>query len=319
MSFDTAIFRKCRRTWITALTFGLLLTPRQLMSQEAESTGQRPVVAVFQISTDGLKLDRAALGRLTRYLKSRLVINKKFQTLPESSLAEAMANLKIRSYDDCKDESCQIELGKEASAQMSLAVEIWKIEGNCEIIGNLIDLRTATTLGSATVSNMKCSERALMAGLERVSDQLSGKASAESIASPSIPPAVAEANQPQSRVTLPPVSTASYPVSRESGRGGQSPHESSPDTSRPGNKPWAVICGSIPQEGATSRQQAEKIASRLRSSGIDASVHDGRKFPGFRCCFWSVIAGFFASKSEASELVSDIRSKGFDVYTKKTF
>lgn len=320
MVFDTIFQPGLRTARTTLLVLGLVLLARQSTAQEAEPADtERPVVAVFQISTDGLKLTSEALGRLTRYLKSRLVINKKYQTLPDSSMIDAMAALKIESYKDCKDESCQIELGKEASAQMSLSVEVWKIEGACEIIGNLTDLRTATTLISATVSNIKCTERPLMGGLERLADQLSGKASAESITAHSMPATVAQPNSPQPQVAIPAATITDRQADAEVADKHSYPTRRTQILNVPEHKPWAVICGSIPQEGSSSRQQAERIADRLRSTGIDASVYDGRRFSKFRCCFWSVIAGFFASRSDAAELVNQIRAKGFDVYSKKAF
>jgi uncharacterized membrane protein YccF (DUF307 family) len=95
---------------------------------------------------------------------------------------------------------------------------------------------------------------------------------------------------------------------------------SSAESLRPSpGSPWAVICGSIDQNGRNSRSRAETLARRLNDAGINAGVFDGRDFPTFRCCYWSVIAGSFSSKAEAGELVQRVKNRGFDAYRKRAF
>jgi hypothetical protein len=138
---------------------------------------------------------------------------------------------------------------------------------------------------------------------------------APSVPTPAAAPAPTAVHQPaptgaQQATTPPPQQVPN----RSSASGG------SRDSLRPdAGSPWAVICGSIDQKLPDARSRADILAGRLNDAGISAGVFDGRDFPTFRCCYWSVIAGSFSGKAEADELVQRIKNRGFDVYKKRAF
>ena len=84
------------------------------------------------------------------------------------------------------------------------------------------------------------------------------------------------------------------------------------------SRPWVAIAGSISQSSAKGRRQADKLAKRLRRAGFDAAkTYDGRDFPNFSCCYWSVILGGASNSAGARDLCKRAKTKGFDCYAKR--
>ncbi len=142
------------------------------ITASADSSGPKPVVAVFDITIDGFQMSQDMIKRLTRYLNVRMMMAGKFQTAPETQLKEAMVALKLESQKDCYDETCRIQLGLEAAANKNLNVTIWKVGSRCSIIGALYDLRAAASESATEVKDQECTEEGLKAGIEQFATQL---------------------------------------------------------------------------------------------------------------------------------------------------
>ena len=86
------------------------------------------------------------------------------------------------------------------------------------------------------------------------------------------------------------------------------------------NRPWVVLAMSVKVEASGAQDKANQLRDRLQGAGFDqASVCDGRKFPNFRCCYWTVVAGSYASRAPAVEQMRLLRAAGFDAYPKNAF
>ena len=78
-----------------------------------------------------------------------------------------------------------------------------------------------------------------------------------------------------------------------------------------GSKPYVVVARSVDVERRNSRRVADRYAEKLLGKGFpNAIVLDGRKYSGFRCCYWVVSIGTFASRSDASDLSLKAKKAG---------
>ncbi len=113
----------------------------------------------------------------------------------------------------------------------------------------------------------------------------------------------------QYRPPSPPTPPPSPPTPR-----GKSYPVPSPD------RPYVVIEGCFKQSVSGSRAQAERRADEIREAGfLSAKVYEGRDFPGFRCCYWTVIVGAFNSSSRARQVVREVDAAGFSSYSKHAY
>lgn len=145
-----------------------------LDTQAQEAPGLKPVVAVFDVSVDGMTLPVKTVKLLTGYLSSRLTAGGVYKVGPGSAIKEAMIDLKIESQKECYDQACRIELGKSAAANMNLNSQIWKVGKLCSVNLDLYDLKTEAMENSVEVSGLDCSESGLKAGIARAAVQISG-------------------------------------------------------------------------------------------------------------------------------------------------
>ncbi len=130
-----------------------------------------PTVAVFSVEAVRVRLPRAYLNTLTGFIGAELTASGRYQVLPSSELKAALSTKKRESYRACYDEACQIEVGKELAAQLSLASKVSRIGKKCLVTLTLYNLRTSASERAATVQG-GCSEEALLSSVERAVQQL---------------------------------------------------------------------------------------------------------------------------------------------------
>ena len=130
-----------------------------------------PVVAVFNIESDGAPQTTRELERLTDYLTARVAEGARFQVVPRAQLKDAMRQKKRESYEACYAESCQIEIGKELAAEQTLAAKLKRFGETCALSLTLHDLRTAASVAAAT-GRGPCTEEGVLETLEDTADRL---------------------------------------------------------------------------------------------------------------------------------------------------
>ena len=160
----------------------MVLAVGMLTSPAVEA--KKPIVAVFDIEFQRVRLKRDAAEVLNNYLVDKVAASGKYQVVPRDQLKKRLVAQKKRSYKQCYQQSCQIEIGKELAAQKSLATRVMKIGRQCVVTATLYDLKKATTERGATAKG-KCSEGGIMASLDKVVGKVTGvKASAPTPAPP---------------------------------------------------------------------------------------------------------------------------------------
>jgi hypothetical protein len=150
-------------------------TTAKLPAVGSPSPGKRErpqlVVAVFLIHDASGKFKPSILEQLTEYLASRLTELAGYSVVPRDQLRQRLDEAKAESYQQCYDQSCQIELGRAVAAQRSLATNLLQVGNKCAISASLFDLKTEATAGAASVRT-DCSDDALMDGVDQLAQKL---------------------------------------------------------------------------------------------------------------------------------------------------
>jgi len=134
----------------------------------------REIVAVFDIQDSTGKLDKQTLVQLTTYLLTRMTQTGIYKTIPRDQLRARLLEQKTGSYQQCFDESCQIQLGKALAAQKSLATSLIQVGDRCAATANLYDLKTETVEKGASVKT-GCTTNELLEAMEKIATQLAAR------------------------------------------------------------------------------------------------------------------------------------------------
>ncbi|MEL7367379.1 MAG: CsgG/HfaB family protein [Myxococcota bacterium] len=133
--------------------------------------GAKPVVAVFALQDATATLSNTDRIQLADYLSVRLVATGRFVVLPRSQLERVLREQKEASYQDCYDEACQIEVGKELAATHSLVTQVIRVGSVCAVAATLYDLRLQATEQAASYKG-GCHPEALAEAMEKLAKML---------------------------------------------------------------------------------------------------------------------------------------------------
>jgi len=146
-----------------------------LAVSEGRAGGERPIVAVFSVELEGVKLTGQFRNSLANYLATRLTESGKYQVIPRDQLKKRLFAQKKKSFKECYDQSCQIEIGKELAAEKTLSARIAKLGKRCTVSLTLFDLKKSTTEAAAT-QHGKCGEDNVIDSIDKALDKLFGVA-----------------------------------------------------------------------------------------------------------------------------------------------
>ena len=113
-------------------------------SSEALAASNEVVVAVFDIERREVNLKPATLKSLVDLVETRLTESGRFKVVPRSDIRSALRAKQRESYQECYEERCQIEVGKELAAQKTLATRVARLGSSCQVTIKLYDLRSGT-------------------------------------------------------------------------------------------------------------------------------------------------------------------------------
>ena len=148
-----------------------LMSPVAGLAQDDQEP--RPVVAVMDVLTQGLKISDGTRGMLTRYMGIKIAMGGVFEVAPYEEMHKVISDLKLKSAADCYDQACRIRLGQEMAASKNVNTTIWKLDSQCSVIVELLDLRKATAEHAVEVAGLKCGDADLKAGVEKAAERLS--------------------------------------------------------------------------------------------------------------------------------------------------
>jgi formylglycine-generating enzyme required for sulfatase activity len=148
----------------------------------------KPIVAVFDFEVKRLRLDKQRLAELSAYFADSLAATGALSVVPRDQLRKRLTELKKKSYKECYDQSCQVEIGRELAASKTLATRLMKIGSRCVVTATLYDLRKAASEGGATAEG-GCGEDALRESLKKVVSSLTGVRGAAPSADAGVRPA----------------------------------------------------------------------------------------------------------------------------------
>jgi len=127
---------------------------------------ERPVVVVFQIEDKSQVLEASLLGTLSEYIGSTIAEGGIVQIVPPGDLKRALLERKQESHNECYDQKCQVELGRELAASKTLASSILKIGQTCTITLTLFDLKRAVSDRSSNTRG-GCGAEELMRSIDQ--------------------------------------------------------------------------------------------------------------------------------------------------------
>ena len=128
------------------------------------SGGGKAITAVFDVELRGLRLDSDGAERLSEYLVGRIAATGRYLVVPRDQVRGRLAQEKASSYQQCFDQSCQIEMGKELAAQKIVTCRIVRVGSTCAVNLTSYDLLTAATEGGSSIEG-GCDEDAIVASL----------------------------------------------------------------------------------------------------------------------------------------------------------
>jgi len=156
--------------WITGILALLVeMFPCPARGQEQQTS----IVAVFKIENRGTSLTSEELLTLTDYLGTRLGEQGRYQIVPRNEIRKRLLDQKQESYKACYDQSCQIEIGRELSAQYTVSASISKVGSLCILTAAMYDLRKAATEKTATAKG-PCDVDNLVEAVESIVAKLQG-------------------------------------------------------------------------------------------------------------------------------------------------
>ena len=155
-----------------------VLVSMAFMYPAAPSAGERPIVAVFRIQDKGADLNAGRLDSLSDYLAAAVAEGGVFRVVPPADIRRLLTEKKKESYKRCYDRTCQIELGRELSANKSLSASILRFGKSCTVMVSLYDLKTQTTDVSAKAKG-SCAEGGLTDSIDSATARIRAWASGE--------------------------------------------------------------------------------------------------------------------------------------------
>jgi|GEM_PF-2319948 hypothetical protein len=161
----------------------------------------RSIVAVFDIEVQRLPLEQGAALALSDYLAASFAATEHYRVVPRQEIKRRLAAMTKESYKLCYDESCQIEIGRNLSADKSVATKIIRIDKTCAVIMTIYDLRSAATHRSQTISG-GCSERDLVSSLSQAVTKLAKAPTQGPTPTPSSLPSSQKQRPLESKVTV---------------------------------------------------------------------------------------------------------------------
>ena len=139
----------------------------------AQPAPARPpaIVAVLDIQDSAGRLHAETRRQLSRYIAAAVSRASAFRVIPPRQLRQRLSAEKKKSFANCYDDACRIELGKALSAQKVLATDLLRMGDRCVLTASLYELKTETVEKSALVET-DCTDEALVDGVKTMTDQL---------------------------------------------------------------------------------------------------------------------------------------------------
>jgi TPR repeat protein len=139
---------------------------------------EQPIVAVFEIKSEGARMSKKLLEQLTTYLSNQLTASGLYKVVPRDQIKASIQAKKKESYKSCYKQSCQIEIGKELAANKIVSTNVLKIGKQCIMTTTVYDLAKSTT-DQAAAQKGGCKDGDLLRSIDGVLAKLSGNAMSE--------------------------------------------------------------------------------------------------------------------------------------------
>jgi hypothetical protein len=141
------------------------------LCRDSTAEKKKPIVAVFEVEAKNVTLSQDTLTSLTSYIASKLTESGVYEVVPQDRVKQALSAKKKDSYEECYDQSCQIEIGQAVAATEALSTLVMKFGSKCMVTCTLFDLKRETASKAATTKG-GCDEDGISASIDDVMGKL---------------------------------------------------------------------------------------------------------------------------------------------------
>jgi uncharacterized protein (TIGR02145 family) len=142
-----------------------------LTAPTARADDKRQVVAVFKINVQRIDLTEDQIDMLTDLMSEELGLGGVFQVMPPGDIKQALLEQTKDSYKKCYDEKCQIEIGRQLSANKVLTTTVRRISSECRVTSSLYDLKQQAT-DIIVKEKVGCNESDLVKAVEKLAAKI---------------------------------------------------------------------------------------------------------------------------------------------------
>ncbi len=109
---------------------------------------EKPVVVVFEFTSEGVSTP--VVRQVARRLRSELTEINRMTVLERDDIDKVLEAVG-RNFDDCTEEGCGIEMGRQLDAEMIVLGEVSKLPGRLSLSARLVDMETTKQVVSRTL------------------------------------------------------------------------------------------------------------------------------------------------------------------------
>lgn len=185
-----------QRSFFPVLVQGVFLAV--LLFQGSVVGLEKTILAVMEIEDKSGKLKPEELENAGDYLRGQLVATQQFKVVDRGRMQEktkaVVRRMKKESWNNCYDDQCRIELGRELAADTIMTCRVTTLGKVCSFSCELIPLATAAS-EQGGLERFDCTLEGLAGGIDKVVAGVAGSGEAP----PVVAPAVVEEKKGRSR------------------------------------------------------------------------------------------------------------------------
>ena len=118
-----------------------------IKAHEPLTLSERPVVAVLDFEYSGIPRIESVV--FIDFITSHLVQSGRYKVIDKARREMLLKEIEF-SYTDCADETCQLEIGRQLSADQIVLGSLGKVSNRYFLTIKLLDVETAETLNTAS-------------------------------------------------------------------------------------------------------------------------------------------------------------------------
>lgn len=129
---------------------------------------KRPVVVVYPLEINRVRLQVKAAAALGQYLIDRLAATRTCRVIPQSKLKKILRKQKRPAHRRCLSQECQVRVAGLLGASEALVARIVRIGSHCIVTANLYGVKKKKPRTFVVTVKGRCDEDGLLESVEEV-------------------------------------------------------------------------------------------------------------------------------------------------------